>query len=510
MIVVFILISPGLLQGCDSFSASDPEEPSYQAQAPTSKLRHAGLLDIARVTHTAGKTESSSTQLVLGLNIYEADGVTPRLLDKYDVTRRLLDKYGITKRLLDKYGDDIRFKVTYDQAINAITVKVNDERLEEFLQDIEADADFSWVEPDIEVTLPVLARVNGGKQKKQLIPWSIDRIGAYADQYLEFNEVDVYVFDSGVYQHNDLVLKEYKDFTMLFENRAEAYWDEDLMQELPVYDPGERGDPNDYSGHGTHIAGIIGANDNAKGIVGGAPMIGVNSLKVLTEDGQTDITTLLAAVDYVTQVKLANPQKAIIVNMSLGADIGTTTYNVLDHAIVNSIEAGVVYVISAGNDGRDASTYSPAHVKEAITVGSYDFNDTFSSFSNYGSVVDILAPGEQIVSLSNIREEVLNNDAILATGTSFAAPHVTAAAAHYMRTNPGASPAMVREALVNAGIDRIANAPAHTTAKTVYAASFYGGEVEASVDVVADSDAEVAPDGDQITTPGNGKGKGKN
>lgn len=506
MIVACIVISPGILQGCDSFSASDShDEPATTLIAPTSKLRHAGLLDKARTVSMAGKTESSSTQLVLGLNIYEADGVTPRLLDKYDVTRRLLDKYGITKRLLDKYGEDIRFKVTYDQAVNAITIKVNDDRLEEFLQDIENDPDFSWVEPDIEMTLPVLARVNGGKQKKQLIPWSIERIGAFADEYLEFSEVDVYVFDSGVYQHNDLVLKEYKDFTMLFQNRSEAYWDEDLMQELPVYDPGEKGDPNDYAGHGTHIAGIIGANDNTKGIVGGAPMIGVNSLKVMTDDGRTDITTLLAAVDYVTQVKLANPQKAIIVNMSLGADIGTTTYNVLDHAIVKSIEAGVVYVISAGNDGKDASTYSPAHVKEAITVGSYDYNDTFSSFSNYGSVVDILAPGEQIVSLSNNRTEIRNNDAILATGTSFAAPHVTAAAAHYMRTNPGASPAKVREALVNAGIERIANVPSQTTAKTVYAASFYGGHTGNIDSAAIEPAADQAPAAEETAIKGKGK-----
>ena len=269
-IVGLIVFSLSLLQGCDAFSSLDEDEastPELTGKTPALvsaqyvKLRHPQLMDRARVvsTHLAGKTESSATQLVLGLNLYEADGMTPRLLDKYDVTRRLLQKYGITTRLLDKYGDNIRFKLTYDQAVNAITVKVNDTILDEFLTDIEADPDFSWVEPDIEINVSLLGRVSEGRNSSQIIPWSIERIGAYVDGILDFKNVEIYVLDSGIHRQSELVIREHKDFTMLFQNRSEEYWDDAIVQETPVYDPKLKGDPEDYSGHGTHVAGIIGA-----------------------------------------------------------------------------------------------------------------------------------------------------------------------------------------------------------------------------------------------------------
>jgi subtilisin family serine protease len=470
------------LQGCEIVSENDPTESTADqvvtTAAPTSddysKLRHAHLLDRARSVSTAGKTESSTTQLLLGLNIYEADGITPRVLGKFDVTRRILEQFGITKRLLDKYGDDLRFKVTYDQTINAISVSVNDTILEELIQDIQNDPDFAWVEPDVAIDASVLGRVANGSNSKQIIPWGVERIGAYTGEYLDFHQVTVFVLDSGVYQHNDIGLEQYKDFTMLFVNRTAEFWDDSLAQTTPVYDPGEKGDPNDYLGHGTHVAGTLGAFNNRKGIVGAAPAVSINSLKVLTDDGRTDITTLLAAVDYVTDYKLEHLEEAVIVNMSLGADIGTTTYNALDEAIVESIEKGVVYVISAGNDGQNADTYSPAHVREAITVGSYDVTGTYSPFSNFGSSVDLLAPGELIVSLSNIRDEVMNNVAILGSGTSYAAPHVTAAAAHYLRLNPTASPAQVEAALVAASRTDVAHVPAGTTNRSVYVGTWSG------------------------------------
>ena len=144
----------------------------------------------------------------------------------------------------------------------------------------------------------------------------------------------------------------------------------------------------------------------------------------------------------------------------------------LDEAVERSIEAGIVYIVSAGNDGKDASTYSPAHVEGVITVGAYDENDTFSSFSNYGPVVDLLAPGENIISLSHIKEELKDDENILNSGTSFAAPHVTAAAALYMGLHKDASPAEVKEILLGYAEPGIQGVPFGTTNKTIYVGKF--------------------------------------
>ena len=278
-------------------------------------------------------------------------------------------------------------------------------------------------------------------------------------------------WNSGV-SKEDLNIGERKDFTMLFQNREEMYWDESIEQETPVYDPGNKGNPEDESGHGTHVAATLGAKDDKDGMVGVAPNVNVHSLKVLTEEGRTDITTVVAAVDYVTDKKLKHPDQAMIVNMSFGMDIGTTAYNSLDEAVARSIEAGVVYVVSAGNDGKDASTYSPAHVAGVITVGAYDESDRFAPFSNYGPVVDILAPGDNILALSHMKDEVKDKEHILNSGTSFAAPHVTAAAALYMGHYPDATPEEVKAAILEAARGGIEGVPSNTTNKTVYAGDF--------------------------------------
>ncbi|MFK7847115.1 MAG: S8 family serine peptidase, partial [Rhodothermales bacterium] len=115
---------------------------------------------------------------------------------------------------------------------------------------------------------------------------------------------------------------------------------------------------------------------------------------------------------------------------------------------------------------------SPAHVDGVITVGAYNESDTFASFSNYGPAVDILAPGENILSLSHLSDEVHKKEYILNSGTSFAAPHVAAAAALYMGYNPDATPAEVKNALLESARADILGAPGTTTNKTVYAGDF--------------------------------------
>lgn len=471
LLIIALFTTPALFQGCDTFGTEDPAADesvtTRTTQAPVDathqKLRHPQLLDQAR-GHTdggAGKGRSDQIHLMLAFNGYEADGITKRVMNRYDVTRRILSKY----------EDDIRIKIQMNKAFDGISIKINDDILEDFLADLSENPDFAWVEPDVDFGQLWVAPIKKKGAADQLVPWGIARIGAGLDKPENEKKVHVYIMDSGV-SKEDLNIKEHKDFTMLFQNRDEEYWDIEVEQQTAVYDPKEAGNPADESGHGTHIASTLGAKDDKKGMLGAAPNVNIHSLKVLTALGRTDITTVTAAVDYVTEQKLANPDEAFIVNMSFGMDIGTTAYNSLDEAVARSLEAGVVYVVSAGNDGRDASTYSPAHVEGVITVGAYNEFDTFSSFSNYGAVVDILAPGENILALSHLKDDVDDRAHVLNSGTSFAAPHVTATAALYMGHHPGASPAEVKAAILANARPGIAGVPFGTTDQTVYAGNF--------------------------------------
>lgn len=443
ILAVVLLTSFALLTGCDAISGYEEPSQAVSNATPASKLRHAHLMDraVARTTASAGKAAGSSVNLILGLQTYEADGITPRVLNQYDVTRRLLDKF----------GDNLEIKITVGETIDAITVKINETVLEDFLADVAQDPDIAWVEPDALFDFPDSGLLTESEQGGQIVPWSVQRVGAADLRGANFSDVHVFVLDSGVGTW-DLELAETFDFTPLVKR----------LRGEETYRPGK-----DLSGHGTHIAGIIGAADNTKGIRGIAARASIHNLKVMTADGISDMTTLLAAIEHVTLFKVNNPGTPVVVNLSLGADIETTEYNALDEAIDASIQKGVVYVIAAGNDGRDAATYSPAHVEGAITVGAYNAGDVFASFSNYGPVVDLLAPGEVIVSLPYTKKDRASNTFILRSGTSHAAPHVTGAVARYLFTNPQATPDDVRRALLDAAQPGIAAVPAGTTDRSV-------------------------------------------
>ena len=586
------LLIPIVLQGCDGVNNVDDAgdiRVNEREAAPISdthtKLRHPDQLKNAtRLTRNiAGKSETLTTDLFLAFNPYEADGITPRVLSKYEIanrileeygitrrvlnkygithrilnqygiTNRVLKRYGITKRMLDKYGvtprvlsrysdqitaellaefgiteailtqedltqedlDDfntlaallntydvtfeefvgeveaaepaLRVKVYIDGAHLGVTVAVESLIMDAFLEEIATDPDILFAEPDVAIEVPALGVNSGEWYDKEIIPWGISNINTPIPSFFEMfradynkdNPVHVYVLDSGAMPFSwlgDISYVEKKDFTMLFENPEQLTWEEDDAQLVTGFDPDTLGNPYDESGHGTHIAGTIGALNDLTGVVGVAPGVRIHSLKVLTREGRTDISTLVAAVDYVTRAKRENPTRPIVVNLSLGLDIGTTSYNILDEAIEASINEGVIYVAAAGNDGMNADTYSPAHVKEVITVGSFNASNQFSLFSNYGSTVDILAPGEDIVSLSHIVSEVQSFQTVLTSGTSHAAPHVTGAVARYLGSNPHATAAEVKNALKQSAEPVVVGVPPATTAKALDVGSLLGNE----------------------------------
>lgn len=221
---------------------------------------------------------------------------------------------------------------------------------------------------------------------------------------------------------------------------------------------------DDRNGHGSHVAGTIGAVDNTNGVVGMAPGARIWPVKVLNDAGSGMNSDVICGIDYVT----ANASKIEVANMSLGGggtdggNCGNNTNDALHKAVCRSVSAGITYVVAAGNDSKDSASFTPAAYDEVITVSALaDFNglpgggapstcradqdDTFASFSNWGTDVDIIAPGVCIYSTS------MNGGYATLSGTSMAAPHVAGGAALYKALNPTATPAQVKAALINSG-----------------------------------------------------------
>ncbi|MEV4334966.1 S8 family serine peptidase [Streptomyces sp. NPDC049597] len=222
--------------------------------------------------------------------------------------------------------------------------------------------------------------------------------------------------------------------------------------------------PNDWHGHGTHVAGTIGALDNGTGVVGTAPGVRLWPVQVLDPLGSGTTSAVICGIDHVTQ----HADEIEVANMSLGGagtddgNCGKTNNDAMHQAICNSVAKGVTYTVAAGNDHADAKGMVPAAYDEVITVSALadfdgkpgglsrptclnDQDDTFADFSNYGSDVDLIAPGVCIRSTSN------TGGYTTLSGTSMAAPHVAGGAALYRATHPGALPQNVKTALQGAG-----------------------------------------------------------
>ncbi len=191
------------------------------------------------------------------------------------------------------------------------------------------------------------------------------------------------------------------------------------------------GSGTDCQGHGTHVAGTI-----AGATYGVAKKANIYSVKVLDCYGNSELSKIVAGVDWVT----GHRKLPAVANMSLGS----VANSIFDDFVRKSIASGVTYVTSAGNDNSNACNQSPARVGQAITVASTDPNDYRSSWSNYGSCVDIFAPGNSILSAFYTSDDATR----IMGGTSMAAPHVAGAAALYLSAHPSASPSDVQNALL--------------------------------------------------------------
>jgi subtilisin family serine protease len=201
------------------------------------------------------------------------------------------------------------------------------------------------------------------------------------------------------------------------------------------------GSGNDCNGHGTHVAGTVGGST-----YGVAKSVSLVAVRVLNCAGSGSNAGVIAGVDWVT----AHHSGPSVANMSLGGSVSTA----LDTAVRNSIASGVTYAVAAGNSNTNACNGSPARTAEALTVGATTSSDARSSFSNYGSCVDLFAPGSSITSAWRTSDTATNT----ISGTSMAAPHVAGVAAAYLQSHPTATAAQVATALVgNATPGKVTN-----------------------------------------------------
>ncbi|NUP15516.1 MAG: S8 family peptidase [Streptomyces sp.] len=308
------------------------------------------------------------------------------------------------KSLADKYGAKISH--SYGTVLNGYAIRAGERQAKR----LAADSRVASVVQDTRVTLE--------HNQRNPPSWGLDRIDqanlpldkSYTWPESAGSGVTVYVIDTGIrISHKD------------FGGRASYGWDF----------VGDDRTASDGNGHGTHVAGTIAGS--RYGVAKNAKVV---SVRVLDNAGAGTTAQVIAGIDWVTK----HARKPAVANVSLGGYRNAQ----LDAAVRNSIASGVTYTVAAGNDGLPASLYSPAAVREAITVGATDKKDARAGFSNFGPSLDLFAPGVGITSAS------YGSDTGKATfsGTSMASPHAAGVAALYLADHPKAAPAQVSKALV--------------------------------------------------------------
>ena len=326
------------------------------------------------------------------------------------------DPPGLARAIVNSAGGTLRF--TYSEALQGFAARLPAQAL----NGIRHNPNVELVEQDLAISADVV--------QSNPPSWGLDRIDQrnppLDDSYthnFDGTGVTAYILDTGIRPtHND------------FGGRASVGAD--------YIGDGRNG--IDCAGHGTHVAGTVGGSN-----YGVAKNVNLVAVRVLNCAGSGAVSGLIAGIDWITADH--DPGELAVANVSIRAPISTS----LDNALANSVADGVTYAVSAGNDNTNACNQSPAREPSALTVASTTSSDSRSGFSNYGTCVDLFAPGSSIISAWYTGD---NAQASL-SGTSMASPHVAGAAALYLDETNGATPAQVGSAILGAATSGAVSSP---------------------------------------------------
>ncbi|MGW1023269.1 S8 family peptidase [Streptomyces sp. NPDC002577] len=377
-------------------------------QRSKKRIRIAAAISVATAATLVGAVTALPAQAAPAEGTVLAAGSPDAISGSYIVT--LKKSAGVKaasatgKGLISEYGGTV--KKTFRTALNGYAASLSETEAKR----LAADPAVASVEQNQRVHIDAT---------QSSAPWGLDRIdqaalplsGTYTYPDTAGAGVTAYVIDTGVrITHSQI--------------SGRASYGYDAVD----------GDTtaSDGNGHGTHVATTIAGS--TYGVAKAAKIVAV---RVLDDSGSGTTAGVIAGIDWVT----ANHSGPSVANMSLGGGASTA----LDTAVSNSIASGVTYAVAAGNNGANASSYSPARVAAAITVGATSSTDAKASWSNYGSRLDLFAPGVSITAGWNTSDTATNT----ISGTSMATPHVAGAAAVYLAGHPSATPATVASALVN-------------------------------------------------------------
>ena len=388
------------------------------AQLRSKKLRFAATTVLATTALVGGLT-TLPAQAAPAEGKVLAAGSPTAVKDSYIVTLKKNAGFKAAssegKGLIKEYGGTVG--KTFGSALNGYTATLSATEAKR----LAADPSVAAVEQNQTVHLADTTQSSA--------PWGLDRIdqaalplsGTYTYPDSAGSGVTAYVIDTGVrITHSQI--------------SGRASYGYDAVD----------GDTTaaDGNGHGTHVATTI-----AGSTYGVAKKAKIVAVRVLDNAGSGTTAGVIAGIDWVT----SNHSGPSVANLSLGGGASST----LDTAVRNSIASGVTYAVAAGNSSANASSYSPARVTEAITVGATTSTDARASYSNYGSVLDIFAPGSSITAGWYTSDTATNT----ISGTSMATPHVAGAAAVYLAGHTSATPAQVATALVNGATSNAVTSP---------------------------------------------------
>ncbi len=317
---------------------------------------------------------------------------------------RRLNEHELKKKVeLQRENGQLRRKLPL---VNGITCQLEDE---DHIAEVKSMRGVKRVDEDLtlEIKSPNTKLKSNQSLSEDVIPWGIKVINTL-DAWTD-SKVNVGVIDTGIYlNHFDLV---------------------PINQGYNTINADQQ--PNDPHGHGTHVAGTIAARKNDEGVVGVAPNIELYPVKAFNEDGSAKMSSLIEALQW----SIENNIKVLNMSFGVGKDNDT-----LQESISKTHQAGITMIAAAGNDGADTIDF-PARYSEVIAVGAINENKELADFSNYGTNLDVVAPGVNIASTWK------NGQFNKLDGTSMATPHVAGLTALILSTFKNMTPSKIKKTI---------------------------------------------------------------